>query len=162
MKEQNIYQNEFFIKYPDLKKLGHNLFNTKLWILLILHEESLTSTQISSKTCKSLKEECPTYGTLQSVVSNHLFVGKIITTAVDKKSFELMPNVAFEITQFKNDAEIQANQKGQNLYNFIQNCTGEPIDPIHESIRWKTVFPEILAESAKGAIRVMFALVFGV
>lgn len=165
-RKNNNYRKEFFKKFPKLEKIGIELFYTKLWILLILHGDSLPQSKLTSIRCKSLRDECPELSYLHNALShlekNSFLVKKTIDGDVVWRLHEIS---SFEIRKFKDEAEIQANQKGQNLYNFIQNCAGEPLLGSHlekSQFRWKDILPDILKESAKGTIRVMFTLVFGV
>ena len=164
MKDKDTYREEFFKKYPKLEKIGTELFNTKLWILLTLHEKPQTQTEISGMRCKSLRDECPEFSYLMNALSylekNYFVIKKSLDGDV---IWRLKDTTAFEIRKFKDDAETRADQKAQYLYDFIQNCAGEPIlsSSYEKSMfRWKDVFPVILKESAKGTINVMFGLVF--
>lgn len=157
------FREEFFRKYPKLEAIGSELFFTKLWILLTLHEKPHTQTEISGMRCKSLRDECPEFSYLMNAL-NHLeeksfAVKKLVD---DDALWRLHDTTAFEIRKIKDDAELQANQKN-DLYNFIENCSTEPLLNLDEDSKfnWKEIFPDILKESAKGTIRTMFALVFG-
>lgn len=167
MKDKDVYREEFFKKYPKLEAIGTELFNTKLWILLTLHEKPHTQTEISGMRCKSLRDECPEFSYLMNALS-HLEKKSFVT----KKSFgggvtwRLMDIAAFEIRKFKDDAEIQANQKDQYLLEFLKNCSNDDVvierNFVKSGNRWKNFFPYLLKESAKSTIQIMFGLVFGV
>jgi hypothetical protein len=160
--EKNHHREKFFQTFPKLEKMGNELFNTKLWILLILHERSHTQTEISGMRCKSLRIECPEFSYLLNALSQlekNYFVIK--TTIDDDVTWRLKDTTSFEIRKFKDVVEMQANQKGQSLYNFINRCADEPLLGSHHEksqFRWKDVLPDMLKESAVGTIRTMFAL----
>ena len=161
------YREEFFKKFPKLEKIGSELFNTKLWLLLILHTQSLPQHQIASMRCKSIRDECPELSYLMNALlhleKNDFLVKKLID---GDAVWRLKDTAAFEITKFKDEVEIQATQKGQHLLEFVKNCSNGEIvidkQFLKNGNRWKDFFPSLLKESAKGTIRVMFALIFGV
>lgn len=164
--KKDYYREKFFKKFPKLAKIGSELFNTKLWILLILHEDPISQSKLASMRCKSLRDECPEFSYLMSALLHLEKNSFLIKKSMDGDvTWRLKDTTSFEIRKFKDDVEVQANQKGQNLYNFIQNCAGEPLlgSNLEKSkFRWKDVLPDMIKESAVGAIRVMFVLIFSV
>lgn len=164
--KKDYYREKFFQKFPKLEKIGSELFNTKLWILLLLHEDPILQHKLASMRCSSLRDECPDISYFHNALFNLEKNGFVLKKVIDGDvMWRLHETAGFEIRKFKDEAEIHAKQKGQYLYDFIQNCAGEPLLGSHlekSQFRWKDVLSDILKESAVGTIRVMFALVFDV
>lgn len=167
MKEKDVYREEFFQKFPKLEKIGTELFNTKLWVLLTLHEKPHPQSEIAGIRCKSLRDECPELSYLMNALmhleKNNFIVKKLID---GDAVWRLNETSAFEIRKFKDEAEIHANQKGQYLLEFIKNCSNGDVvierNFVTSGNRWKDFFPYLLKESAKSTIQTMFGLIFGV
>lgn len=156
----------FIEKYPKLDKIGFNQFYTKLWILLLLHDDRVTQTKLSSIRCKSLRAECPEFADLLNCLEHLRKNNFIISQGVGEDiQWIIKDTCAFEITKLKNCAELLADQKSGNINKIITNCSD---DFNHDRRitrvlrRWGDLYPLMLKESAKGTIRVMFFLLFGV